>query len=497
MDEPSTEQRPLPTIGTWTLCTVSLLVVVGAILLVVNESRDSADPILVTASAVTTFYASLHLVDLMRRGEVRPLNATYWLFSLVALGFAPMSQNALSKYPIFTQREFLTEASLLVLASLVAWHVGYWHVDQRSSGRRRSESVARMISTQRVAILTVLGLLGSAVYVYGLGIEALFGSRQEVDEQLTQQGLRGAGSEVTSGLLTVFGQIPIFVALVALTVRLAREKKERTPRTKAWWLLLLIVNLIVSNPVSSPRFWVVTVLLGVLLALPNLRARGFRILLVGSVVGAIVVFPYADIFRYSPENRPQVEDQSLTEVLATKDYDQVAMFANGIWWVSARGSHTEGRQLLGAALFMVPREVWPDKPIDTGVEVGQALRTTNINLSSPLADELWVDFGAGGMVIGFVALGFFARRADDIFVHARAPVRGAVLMVDIFVPIVAAYEFIVLRGSLLQSMLRLASIVAVCWWISTTHRRSHDDRRQSEKANSGGAVRSIPPTADI
>lgn len=88
---------------------------------------------------------------------------------------------------------------------------------------------------------------------------------------------------------------------------------------------------------------------------------------------------------------------------------------------------------------------------------------SNFNLSSPLWTELWVDFGLPVVLVGFATLGYWARRADDWFLSARATSHdGHVRVVEILIPLLAAYEFIVLRGPLLQAMLRLAALILVC-----------------------------------
>jgi hypothetical protein len=83
------------------------------------------------------------------------------------------------------------------------------------------------------------------------------------------------------------------------------------------------------------------------------------------------------------------------------------------------------------------------------------------NLSAPLQAEAYIDGGISLVVVLFVALGcvtgWFERRASNA---------GALTSyIALIVPIVAAYQVIMLRGSLLQSMsgfVTILVIVALC-----------------------------------
>lgn len=199
----------------------------------------------------------------------------------------------------------------------------------------------------------------------------------------------------------------------------------------------------------------------------------YRSVLATGVVGALVLFPYADRFRYDDEGYRPVQSASAFEPLATKDYDQTVMFANTISWVDTRG-HTYGRQFAGTGLFFVPRAVWSGKPEDTGVRVGQWMGMNMTNLSAPLWTEFWVDFGPAGMVGGLALIGYGAARTDRRY--ALAVLRdgpGSVLAVA--APLIAGYTFILLRGPLLQSAGKLA-IAALCLLLVTSFRRTPRQR---------------------
>ncbi len=172
-------------------------------------------------------------------------------------------------------------------------------------------------------------------------------------------------------------------------------------------------------------------------------------------------------------------------------YDQMVMIANGLWYSAQEGLHF-GFQMLGNALFWIPRAVWPSKPIDTGVQIGQAMGVSNTNLSSPLWIEFYIDFGWVAVIVGFAAVGYFSLRADRIFSTANAAFTGRIGALQVLVPLIAGYQFILLRGPLLQSMGRLAVIVLIVWLLFPAVR---DAAKPKEKDKWDGKVTPTPQPA--
>lgn len=273
-----------------------------------------------------------------------------------------------------------------------------------------------------------------------------------------------------------FGTVPALLALLFFTRRLVTSRgARRSPSTVLVWGGLIVLNVIVNNPVSNARYWFLTVLVSLLFTAFPSSAAMYRSVLAMGVVGALVLFPYADRFRYDSAGSRPVDSSSVFEPLATKDYDQTVMFANTITWVDTRG-HTYGRQLAGSALFFVPRSVWNGKPEDTGVRVGEWMGMNMTNLSAPLWTELWVDFGAPGMVGALALIGYAAARTDRRYARAVSrdgPGPGSVLAVT--APLIAGYTFILLRGPLLQSVGKMA-VAALCLLLVTSF-RSQGGRR--------------------
>ncbi|MDF6018194.1 hypothetical protein [Streptomyces sp. JH34] len=445
-----------------------------------SEVRDTA----YWLQLVLTCYAGARLATMILSTRRRLLQGVFWMFVYIAMGVAPFAQVVIGQTPtpMVGPRQDLVTAIAMVLVGCAAYDLGALLASRRPL-RRRTVSVRSwgpaLAHPVRLRLLVLVAFAASAFYVLKLGGPAVFfSSRQEINETVAATGVAAEGSNVGSAFLKGFGQVPALLALLLYTRRLATSyRARRTPSTVLVWVALGALNLVVNNPISNARYWFLTVLMAfVFTALPS-SAAVYRTVLATGVVGALVVFPYADKFRYDDEAQRSAQSASVFEPLVTKDYDQMVMFANTISWVDTR-EHTYGRQLAGSALFFVPRAVWSGKPEDTGVRVGQWMGLRMTNLSAPLWTEFWVDFGASGMIGGLALIGYAAARTDRRYALAvtrAGPGPGSVLAIA--APLIAGYTFILLRGPLLQAAGKLA-IAALCLLLITTFREQRAARRR-------------------
>ncbi|MER5629094.1 hypothetical protein CP967_06575 [Streptomyces nitrosporeus] len=433
---------------------------------------------------VLTCYSGARLATMILSTRRRLLQGVFWMFVYIAMGVAPFAQAVIGQTPtpMVGPRSDLVTAVSMVLLGCAAFDLGALLASRRPLRRRpvrggRGPARAHRV---RLRLLVVLAFAASGYYVLKLGGPAIFfTSRQEISASVAESGVASGESNVGSAFLKGFGTVPALLALLFYTRRLATSRRaRRSPSTVLVWGALGLLNLVVNNPISNARYWFLTVLVSLLFTAFPSSAAIYRTVLTTGVVGALVLFPYADRFRYDDEGYRPPESASAFEPLATKDYDQTVMFANTISWVDARG-HTYGRQLAGSALFFVPRAVWSGKPEDTGVRVGEWMGMRMTNLSAPLWTEFWVDFGAAGMVGGLALIGYAAARTDRRYALAvtrAGPGPGGVLAIA--VPLIAGYTFILLRGPLLQAAGKLA-IAALCLMLVTSFRDGAGRRSRS------------------
>jgi hypothetical protein len=450
----------------------------------------------------TCSYAGTRLAAMVLTSSRRLIQGAFWLFCYIAMGIAPLAQTVLDSTPtpVVGPRSDTVLASALVLAGMVAFDVGALLARHRPPLRSRMRPgggrPAARVRPRRLYALCVLALAGSGLLVAQLGGPGVFFSnRQEISESIGgTSGGAEAASQAGSAFLRGFGTVPALLALLFLTRWLVVSPAvRRRPLVPMLWVVMLALNVVVNNPVSNPRYWFLTVLFSLLFTAFPRSPVMYRAALATGVAVALVVFPFADRFRYEEgTDRPRQSTGSVLEPLTMKDYDQTGMVANTVTFADSGEGHSLGRQLAGTALFFVPRTVWTGKPHDPGTRVGEWMGMPYPNLSSPLWAELWLDFGPLGMGLGFAAVGYGAARADRRYVRrtaeeAAARAAGGAVpaspagvrgprdragpgsVAAVVVPLIAGYSFILLRGSLLQGMGRVA-IAALCVLFVTTFR---------------------------
>ncbi|HEY3479224.1 MAG TPA: hypothetical protein VGL02_10035 [Streptomyces sp.] len=438
--------------------------------------RDSAYWLQLTL----TVYAGGRLSAMVLTRRRRLIQGAFWLFVYVAMGVAPLAQDVIGQVPtpVVGDRSDTTTAVTLILIGCVAFDVGALLARHRPSARTRRARPPASVSRRRLWLLIAVAYLGSALCIVKLGGPAVFfTSRQSISESVQASGLTGSSgdSHVGSAFIRGFGTVPALLALLFLvrwmvTSRVAR----RRPLAIAALAGLVVINLIVNNPISNPRYWFLTVVFSLLFTAFPRSPVLYRTALVTGVIGALLLFPFLDRFRYDSGGYHPVQTTSVLEPLTLKDYDQVGMFANTLTFVHSGAGHSDGRQLAADVFFFVPRSVWHGKPLDSGVQVGQWMGMTNTNLSSPLWAELWLDFGPIGMTGGFLLLGYGCARADRRYAQRTLEAGRPGTVMAVVIPLVAGYSFILLRGPLLQASGRIG-IAAVCLALVTTF---SEDRRK-------------------
>jgi hypothetical protein len=424
-------------------------------------------------------YTGSRLTRLFVAAQRNYLQVVFWFFSYVWMGVAAFVQVTQDQYPlpISFDDQVVATTALIVLAGLVAYDAGC-AVSRRS--RDRAGTVAfwlsnREINDRRAMLISVAVLVATPILVQrlgGLGVQ--FTSREAESAALMRAGLLSDDSKAAAGIYVALATIPSFLAFYCLClIRQGRRSlgKPMTIGLAMMLLLLLVVNIIFNNPNSNPRFWFGSIAISlVLLGRFGGRPSGIRLLIAGLVLCGIVVFPYADYFRYT--HRHYQSPGGIGDTLATKgDYDAIQMTQASVDY-SERVGHTNGRQAMGALLFWYPRSWWPSKPRDTGVMLATYYDTYNKNVSSPLWGELFLDFGLPGVLVGFLLLGWASGSADRFLTEVMEGT-GSRNLLRVAVPIMAGYQVIIIRGSLLQSFGR-ASVIILVVLLITSNRRHHE-----------------------
>lgn len=451
------------TLASWILATwvgVTMVAILPAILIHATPAPKSAAWSFTLA--ITTI-AGARYSWIVADGRRRLYEMSFWVFTYVFLGIAPLAQLRTGQLPITTPRidtSLQQQALVVVIVGIVAVLIGA-SFSLPPQSFLRAKYVANGVDLGRSVVLALCALLFDAYFTAKVGIGNLLSSRDELSRAV---GYAWAESSTTA-LVVAVTTMTLLVAFIALVKCLGQTKHREWPLMTLTVLVGLALAVTV-NPIANARYISGTAILAVA-TLFGLFAtsRRFRVTAILWVVALIVVFPLADAFRYSTSG--EFKSTSVLESLTSPDFDAFAEIDNTLLYVERHGV-TRGRQAVGVAMFWVPRRLWPDKPRDTGIVLSDSRGYTVQNLSAPLWTEMYINGGWPLLVVGMLGLGILLRSQDnqieESLRRARAP--------GILACILPFYLTILLRGSLLQAMSYLLVILVSTMFVSRWERVS-------------------------
>ena len=294
---------------------------------------------------------------------------------------------------------------------------------------------------------------------------------------------------------TVFGHLPTAMAIVSSGQQLVvaglalccwrawRENKVR--RIVAWLMLALLMPLTTMVTAGMLGYGAVA-LLTLLIFVSGFVRSPFKV----ALVGIPVIYLGLSVFVTYMRDRTQIRatvwgEQSfsnrfdrLAEALATFEWFDPANFRhlqridgrlNQNWLVGAAvnrlretDGYARGDTLWDALLALIPRAIWPEKPIKAGS--GDLVnRYTDIKFADGTSVgigqvlEFYANFGTTGVVIGFAIMGLVITALDHQAAErlARSDLQGFVLW---FLPGIALLQ---VNGQLVELTASAAASLAV------------------------------------
>ena len=396
---------------------------------------------------------------------------SFYLFTLVWMGLAPLAQLVLNRIPLGYQFEAseYNVPLLLVGLGILGYEAGVKF--SRRITRVSSRPIGKIeVANKRLRAASICGaaLVTLCVYKSG-GPTILFTSRSEFSSAVFGTGDGKASGAIINAILIV---VPFMLSFMWVV----RWKQAPSIRASDRLLMMLTfaLQLSVNNPVVQSRFWVATTYLALAGAVASGKFANFpRAMVPVSLAFLVVVFPFSDVFRYEDSTKTLEISDPIVELADKGDFDAFPQLYQTLHYVDLYG-HTWGNQLLGSLLFFIPRSLWADKPVDTGSLLGVDGGLGNVNLSAPLWAEGYIDFGAPGVFLLLFAVGFMLRRLADVLASSGQGQAFAVLL--------GVYQFVLLRGSLLQSM---GVTVAIALILLATLRWSQDGEVCAENRTAG------------
>lgn len=387
--------------------------------------------------------------------SLRPGRVVFLIFVYVWYGLAPLASLSLGVFPGGSHYSETTaiQVFMVVLTGLVGFEAGYRRKSPRIPVGRSKDSSA----SWRRYLLVVISLLA---WLRLGGWDLTFASRIDAANSLAaldgtdHRNLNRAGSAV----LIALARVPPAYLLVT---HLLRHRTAPGSLRSLTTISLIVLNLVVSSPLSTPRQWVGGVVVASLLAASK-RVVHQRLALASLIPVLVFLFPVANVFRSTVSEDVDIRVESPVSALTERfDFDVFATTADTLTTVENSG-HTFGSQISGAALFWIPRAIWVDKPVYSGRIIfaeSPTNRSPHDNMSVSLWAEGYLDLGLLGSFGLLFLFGVATRRTDSRLCGLSNDWRTARSL------LLVGYSLVVIRGPLLPAGVTIAAIFAVAWFI--------------------------------
>lgn len=396
--------------------------------------------VLVSLLGITT----LSSWRLFSDGRPYSLNKVWWLFSLVFLGIVPTIQVALHTTPWHTGD--ITIAAMLKANVLILLCMGIYEAVRLWGSRNfipqpehAPPPVAPILIRQFAFLAPAIMLTCGAALIVVVGMKGLFlrglmetnlWKHSTTFQLLFDKGIRGT----------------MLWCCIAAIVLHRQHKLDRSVL-----LLVLIPGVLFNFPLALPRYLTLTIYLGWALAAGVQlfkKQHAFALVLLGLF---LLVAPLFGITRYAGidmEQRLARPTDYFQKAVVVTDYDAWSSLARVIQYTDAHGA-TNGRQLIGVALFFVPRSVWPSKPIGSGAHLFNELGLGFNNVACTFLAEGYINFGIIGSILFAALIALVIASYDGWYWRRGGRIRFTLPRLFYFVAI--GMLFFILRGDLLSS----------------------------------------------
>ena len=398
-------------------------------------------------SWVVMLIAIGRLTWLVATGKPAVLDISFWCFVLVFFGIAAVPQLYDGTFPLpgggYTSAE-VADAQIRVLVGCVAYLLG------RRLAPRSRRPLRWELSVPRARKLGWVGLGAILLTIALRGIRPFFTSRDALTAAFLNASTNGSlqfnhlPDKAGGLLLDAAVRVPVLVA-ACVYLRVGTSKRGK------WFVALLIVgNLIASNPIGNARYWFGTAAVAFLATRIRFDKKWMAAWFTLAAL-SISLFAYAYLAVFRRSGGPQIQQGTPAQLIRTSvDFGMFQQEINASRYVDRHGIDF-GKQLTGTIFLPVPRKLWPDKPVDTGDVIGA---DTGFNVAASMWSEAYVDFGYIGVFVAFAGIGMLFGAIDRRFMEEGNEVLLA------FVPALAAFDIFFLRGSLQPATAELLPIIA-------------------------------------
>ena len=380
-----------------------------------------------------------------QRERIYSLNLMHWFFILVFFSLTPFVQFAGGKFPLWLSRKesySICCANLFIITWVGFYQFGY-SIKKIQTGKLFFALKRFEIGERGVCLSIYLSFIIFIGFLFAFGAKNLL--------------ILGAYKEALSSirfhpLLLIVDKFFRFIPLLSLAGFILLKNKWINKRE--WWVLLIaliLINLLVNNPLASPRYWAGTVTLGFVAMLFRKRDRGKGYMAAMLLIGILFIFPLSNELRHKTVetiSHSVFRLSGLKTAYTEPHFDAYEMGVHTIQYVAKEGI-TWGKQLSGPLLFWIPRVLWRGKPVGSGGVVASYFSYPASNLSCPLPFEGYINFGVTGLIVFAVLTGILFSSLDEY--HWKVSTASSSEVMSAYYPFFLVFSFFAMRGDLMSS----------------------------------------------
>lgn len=338
----------------------------------------------------------LTIINIFRDKRPYSINKTYWYFNLIFFVLAPIAQY-LSNYHVWnitlSDSTYIKGNLLIILGNII--HMIFY----KNNNEVYFEDDYNKPAKDKSFFLLIIALICFVLLILNVGLSNLFLRSTNVSEFSDNKMI----NTIISSFLKA---TPVYCFSLAYIT-----KKKININIILIGILVFLMNF----PVSTTRFWMGAIYIGMILMVFVKNKKNNRIQDLMFLVIFTILFPLTYLFHFYSLEEIILKNKftfDLANSYLSVDYDAYSIFLRIINYVAQNGI-VFGTQLIGTIFFIIPRAIWPGKPQATGAFLAQATGQNFTNISSPFISEGFINFGIIGIVAFEILLAILSSKFDE------------------------------------------------------------------------------------
>jgi len=390
------------------------------------------------------------------------LKVIFCFFNSTFFFLVPFLQYLTGNWLFLQDYDELVYANILILFWIILFHCGYFLGTRQSKKnifREFTHYNYYIINNSKLWFAASLISILTLYFVQSSGLIAIL--------------FRSQGGIVTAlggwgplGLIGEYYLRPLPLFLFLFTVYYVRGLKSLNVYKYLLVFLSLLLAVGLNFPTATARFYVFAVYFGSLIFFkqPNSKNGYFYLLI---IFFSLICSDWIEFSRGTQDFSyiTNIKFELNIKYFFAGHFDAYENFIHAIKYCEYNGI-TWGRQLLGILLFWMPRAFWSNKPIGTGAFISHNYlhlnyKVGNDNLSAPLIEEFYINFGIPALIFGAFIVGIIFGLLDDKY-RKYKNIHPSILippMYAILYPVLVGLSLFVLRGDGMSSFAYSSGII--------------------------------------